>query len=173
MTVAHWLEANAPGFRDLSPQEREALAHFCLLWSLFEYEALGGYGDVPAIYRSVARCVDAGVLTAQTFSDGLAYFRARYFSQGTFTPRFQHLHLERPRDPPVVREVLSGQSENPRDVAAAVLIIVFRFRNNLLHGAKWVYELREQDQNFANANAILTRAIDLNRGLPMEPARDG
>lgn len=162
MTVAQWLEASAPGFQDLSPQEREALGHFCLIWSLFEYEALGGHGDVRAIHRSVARWADAGALTAQTFSDGLA-----------FTFRFQHLHLERSGDPPVVRDVLSGQSENPRDVAAAVLIIVFRYRNNLLHGEKWVYELREQDQNFANANAILMRAIDLNRRLPREPARDG
>lgn len=115
MTVAQWLEASAPGFQDLSPQEREALGHFCLIWSLFEYEALGGHGAVRAIHRSVARWADAGALTPQTFSDGLAYFRERYFSQGTFTFRFQHLHLERSGDPPVVRDVLSRQSESPRE----------------------------------------------------------
>jgi hypothetical protein len=31
-----WLLAKAPGFNDLSKEERSAIADFALLWSLFE-----------------------------------------------------------------------------------------------------------------------------------------
>ena len=47
------------------------------------------------------------------------------------------------------------------EVAAALLIIVYRFRNNLLHGVKWAYEIRGQFENFRHANAVLMQAIEL------------
>jgi hypothetical protein len=139
--------------------------HFSLLWSLFEGEVLNGSANVNAIERAVGNWNRAGILTAETFAAEAAYFRMRYYADGDFTYRFHHLHLERSGNPPVVRNVLRGQDAAPESVTAALLIVVFRYRNNLFHGEKWAYQLREQAQNFFHANAVLMRAIELNRRL--------
>ena len=59
------------------------------------------------------------------------------------------------------KKVLQSTDVSPDDVAAAVLIIVYRFRNNLFHGAKWLYEFREQIKNFNHANTALMKAVEL------------
>tara|TARA_B100000614_G_scaffold111617_1_gene100153 strand:- start:1007 stop:1162 length:156 start_codon:yes stop_codon:yes gene_type:complete len=41
-----------------------------------------------------------------------------------------------------------------------VLIIVWRFRNNLFHGEKWAYQLQGQLSNFTHANAVLMRLLE-------------
>lgn len=109
------------------------------------------------------RWAEAGLLTDRTFSEELAYFRDRYYLNGEFIYRFYHLHLEKSGDPQIVRDILSGQSSDAHDAAVAVLIIVYRYRNNFFHGEKWAYALREQDQNFAHANTILMRSIEMAR----------
>jgi hypothetical protein len=40
MNPIDWLCAKAPGFKELSDEERTAIMHFALLWSFFEGEAL-------------------------------------------------------------------------------------------------------------------------------------
>ena len=41
-----------------------------------------------------------------------------------------------------------------------MLIIVWRFRNNLFHGEKWAYQLQGQLSNFTHANAVLMRLLE-------------
>lgn len=163
MNAIPWLEHHAPGFSALSAEERSLLMHFSLLWSLFEGEVLQAAASIATIEAAVQRWNQAGELTEETFSAEIAYFKERYFSRGGFTDRFEHLHLERSGNPKIVPSVLSGQDVSPASIALAVLIIVFRYRNNLFHGEKWAYELRNQKDNFGHANAILMRAIDINR----------
>lgn len=163
LSAIAWLEQHAPGFSDLSEEERGLLMHFSLLWSLFEGEVLNGNASVNTIEQAVGNWNRADILTAETFAAEVAYFRMRYYADGDFTYRFHHLHLERSGNPQVVRDVLSGQDTAPESVTAALLIVVFRYRNNLFHGEKWAYQLREQEQNFVHANAVLMRAIELDR----------
>ena len=137
--------------------------HFSLLWSLFEGEALNTAASVNMIEQAVQRWSGAGVLSPQTFAAEVGYFKERYYSNGAFTYRFDHLHLERSGNPQVVRNFLSGQDAAPASAASTLLIIVFRYRNNLFHGEKWAYQLQEQEQNFSHANDVLMRAIELNR----------
>jgi hypothetical protein len=166
MTTLQWLERNAHGFAELSADERNLIMHFSLLWSLFEGEVLNASANVATIEQAVRRWDQAGLLTTQTFLNEFNYFQERYVKDGKFTCRFPHLHLRGNDQPTVVQDALLGNRATPRDIGFVVLIIVFRFRNNLFHGEKWVYELREQDQNFSHANAILVRAIELNRIMP-------
>lgn len=46
---------------------------------------------------------------------------------------------------------------------SAILIIVLRLPNNLFHGTKWAYGIREQLKNFQNANRILMAVMDMHR----------
>jgi len=42
---------------------------------------------------------------------------------------------------------------------AALLIVVYRLRNNLFHGEKWAYEMKDQRSNFEQANEVLMKAM--------------
>jgi hypothetical protein len=163
MNAIPWLEKHAPGFSGLSATERGLLMDFALLWSLFEGEVLNSAANVDTIEQAVQRWNRAGLLSPQTFAVAASYFRDRYYADGAFTYRFDHLHLERSGNSQVVRNVLSGQDAAPESIASALLIVVYRYRNNLFHGEKWAYQLQEQEQNFSHANEVLMRAVELNR----------
>ena len=170
MIPIDWLEQNAPGFRELSEDERTAITDFSFLWSLFEAKALNERGSTDAIVEATKRWTGKGLLPEDIFEPQVAYFRNRYFADGEFTYHFDHLHLRRNDAPDLVKEVLRNEDADPGEVTAALLIIVCRFRNNLFHGAKWSYELRGQLENFNHANMVLMKAIELHdnsdRGEP-------
>jgi hypothetical protein len=155
-----WLLARAPGFNDLTAEERSAIVDFSMLWSLFEARILHNEGNARSIRAAVVDWYEAGTLQAEAYDAQLAYFRQRYFANGAFTYHFGHLHL-RPNDQkPLVRSVIDGSNDDPVCGVAAVLIVIFRYRNNLFHGMKWQYELAGQLDNFMNANHALMTALD-------------
>ena len=161
MNTIDWLQEYAPGFQALSGPELRAIEEFLLLWSLFEAKVLNEHGSASAIVASSARWARNGQLTAETFGHELAYFRNRYVVDDQFSHHFDHLHLRVNDSARLVRRVLHGEDEAPENIAAAVLIIVYRFRSNLFHGLKWSYALQGQLDNFMHANEALKRAIEL------------
>ncbi len=171
MNAFEWLREYAPGFQDLSDEERLAITEFSFLWSLFEARSLNERGSASAILKSASSWAASGQLTEDRFSRELAYFRDRYVADGKFTRHFDHLHLRKHDEPDLVKRALSRDDVEPRDIAAAVLIIVYRYRNNLFHGVKWSYALQGQFHNFEHANTALIQAIELHDMLtPGEPA---
>lgn len=156
----HWLEANAPGFRELPEPDRRAIFDFAFLWSLFEAQVMGNFARADRIRERVDQWAAAGTLQADHYDGELAYFRDRYFAEGALTYHFPHLGLRPSDHPQLVESVITGANNDPRDRMLAVLMIVWRFRNNLFHGAKWSYQLRDQRENFTHANAILMRLLE-------------
>jgi hypothetical protein len=155
-----WLLARAPGFSDLTAEERSAIIDFSLLWSLFEARILNNAGSANRISRVVASWHEGGTLQAEAYEPQFEYFRHRYFANGNFTYHFENLHL-RPNDHTLlVRSVLDGSNSDPPSRVATVFIVIFRYRNNLFHGTKWQYALAGQLENFANANAALMTALE-------------
>lgn len=165
MIPMEWLATYAPGFQALSPEEREAIMHFSFLWSLFEFEALNRRGGVSALVVVARQWADTDLFTEKSFEPQLAYFRNRYFRDGEFTYHFHHLKLRNGDQPGLVRKVLRNHAAERFEIAAALLIIAYRFRNNLFHGEKWAYQLKGQLENFNHANAILMQGIELHRQL--------
>lgn len=161
MNAIAWLEKKAPGFANLSGEEREAIMQFSLLWSLFESGALKTNGNAKAIVDLTAHWGNQGGLANDSFAQALAYFQNRYVENGGFTYHFGHLHFRNGDRQELVERVLRGETDAPADIAAAVLIIVFRYRNNYLHGMKWAYEMKGQLGNFTTANAALMKALEL------------
>jgi hypothetical protein len=156
-----WLDRYAPGLQALTPEEREAITHFSFLWTMFEGRVLSTRASANAIVKASQQWASNGLLTADKFGQEIAYFRDRYVEDGKFTYHFNHLHLRRNDAPALVKKVLAGKASEPEEIAAAVLIIVYRFRNNLFHGVKWSYELQGQFENFTHANTALMQAIEL------------
>lgn len=135
--------------------------HFVLLWSLFEAKALDTRANASAILSLAHEWQAQGRLDASEFSDQLEHFKTRYFANGQPTDHFNGLHLRNGDNPALVRSVLSGANIDPADSVAALLIVVYRLRNNLFHGLKWSYELRDQLANFNHANSALMGALDI------------
>lgn len=161
MNAIDWLRHHEPGFEELPPHEHEAIMHFSLLWSLFEARALNTHGNARAILALARRWADQDLLADDSFNPELAYFRNRYYAEGQFTYHFAQLHL-RPADQlGLVKSFLKNEPADLAETAAALLIIVYRFRNNLFHGPKWVYQIRGQFENFTHANSLLMKAIEL------------
>lgn len=158
--IIDWLRAKAHGFNRLSNAEVNAISGFSLLWSLFEARILNTDGSTRAICDVVDVWQNAGTLDAQFLDPELAYFRQRYFANGAFTDHFDHLRLQNNNQEALVRAVIDGSNNDPRDHVVTVLIIVYRYRNNLFHGVKWQYKLADQLGNFTIANAVLMKVLD-------------
>ena len=162
MDTTAWLKQYAPGFQGLCPEAREAIKHFLFLWSLFEFEVLRKSGNATAIVRVARRWWDAGLFNDDDpFAQHLAYFRDRYYRDGDFTSHFENLNFRNGDRCDLVEKVLRNETTDRSEIVAALLIIVYRFRNNLFHGEKWAYRLEDQLANFNHANDVLMRAIEL------------
>jgi hypothetical protein len=101
------------------------------------------------------------VLKIEQFQEHIDHFQSRYYQNNQFTFHFPHLRLRQNDNPNLARSVLRKQNTNIGDMIAALLIIVYRLRNNLFHGNKWAYEIRDQRDNFNHANSLLILAMDL------------
>lgn len=155
-----WLEARAPGFLNLPDPDRRAIFDFAFLWSLFEAQIMANFARADRIRERIDAWALDGTLEAEIYDAELAYFRSRYFSDGALTYHFPHLNLRPSDHPALVQAVIEGTNENPRDRMLALLMIVWRLRNNLFHGEKWAYELHDQRENFRHANGVLMRILE-------------
>lgn len=155
-----WLEARAPGFRDIPDADRRAIFDFAFLWSLFEAQIMDNFARADRIRQKVDVWTEAGMLHAELYDAELAHFRNRYFADGALTYHFPFLELRPPDHPELVQAVIEGTNNSPRDRILALLMIVWRLRNNLFHGAKWAYGLRGQRENFTQANSVLMRLLE-------------
>jgi len=163
--IIDWLRANVHGFNHLSNEEVSAISDFSLLWALFESRLLNTEGSVRSICDIVDGWKKDGTLDATSFDPELGYFRQRYFANGAFADNFGHLYLRKNDQEQLVRAVIDGSCDDPRDRVAAILIIIFRYRNNLFHGVKWQYKIAGQLGNFTTANAVLIKVLDRHGGL--------
>lgn len=157
-----WLRANAPGYAVLPVADQEVLAGFLFLWSLFEAKTLGEQGNPDAICAAAERWRDRAPLDAEGMTRALRYFRDRYFAEGGPTAHFHDLRFRSGGHRDLVEAVLAGARDDPVEQAAAVLLIVYRLRNNLFHGVKWQYGLAGQRDNFEHANHALMAALTVN-----------
>lgn len=155
-----WLEERAPGFKNLPDADRRVIFDFSFLWSLFEAQIMENFARADRIREKVDAWAADGTLEAAQYDLQLAYFRNRYFADGALTHHFPYLDLRPADHPALVQAVIEGANDDPRDRMLALLMIVWRLRNNLFHGAKWAYQLRDQRENFTQANSVLMRMLE-------------
>lgn len=165
MTPAQeWLSGNVGGYAALDPKDRQAIYDFALLWSLFEACVLECEASVPTIESKIGLAGDIQGIDLTPFEEALVYFRDRYFEVSNPGPRFESLwpgtkKAGRERVAAVFGDVNSG----PSDKLIALLIIVYRLRNNLFHGEKWANSFVDQHGNFTHAGTVLMRTMEMCR----------
>lgn len=160
-----WLIKEVPVYAALPGPDRDAIKTFALLWILFEAKVMGAEASARKIALAVERWDAAGTLAAELYDAEVAYFRDRYFQNGEFTFRFDKLQLRKWDMPDLIAAGISGDADTPRERVLTVLLIIWRFRNNLFHGAKWAYDLQGQLDNFNHANAVLMQVLERHADL--------
>lgn len=160
MNPIEWVDAHVLGFTNLSAGERDAIMHFSLLWGILEGAVFRPGADAGSMLATARDLQAKGCLNRDDFDNELTYFQNRYVANGAFTEHFRTLYLNgRPRA--LVKSVLKNENNDTCDVVAALLIIVYRFRNNLFHGMKWIDGIQGQLDNFKHANSLLMRVYEL------------
>jgi hypothetical protein len=157
-----WLVENTHGGIELSPDAREAVASFTTMWNFFESTLCENRASVAALTR-ISERFEADRIppgTNQALEDCLAFWQFRYRTPDGFGRRFDGLYF-RPNDKRAqVEAVLNGESDNPREKLLALMIIVFRLRNNLFHGLKSLEMLNDQVENLATASRCLAAVME-------------
>lgn len=159
-----WLDQHE-GFATLGSAEREAIHGFSLVWSLFEAKLLKNEGRVATIVEAVDQLFAAGRVHPEATTEALAYWRGRYWTVDGATDHFEDLRFRANDRRDLVETVLSGAESGDGEVLKALLIIVYRLRNNLFHGFKWAYHFYDQRTNFELASQVLMATIEMHRPL--------
>jgi hypothetical protein len=159
--VQDWLNQHIPGYAELGDEEKSAIMNFSLLWSLFEAQVLGNSASARAIQTKINAWANSGLLKTEEFEKHKVYFTQRYIDGGSPNNRFRHLHLRNRDNPELVRRVLKDETNDISEIVSALLIIVWRYRNNFFHGYKWAYGFKGQLNNFINANELLMRTLEI------------
>lgn len=62
-----------------------------------------------------------------------------------------------------VESVLKRTEHNPVNIIEAILIIIYRLRNNIFHGEKELHTIHLQHDNFNCANRFLAEILTINK----------
>ena len=141
---------------NFSEVDLSSVKDFSLIWNVFE-------NVVCQNNFSIARTEEViknSLIDSTEFNSYLEYFKNRYVSNGTFTNRFQYLHFRNNDRRNLVEDVLLGNNTKNNDIILALLIIVYRYRNNLFHGIKRIQEIDKQRENFENANGVIKTLLN-------------
>ncbi|NOR58799.1 MAG: hypothetical protein GQ474_09785 [Sulfurimonas sp.] len=143
---------------EVDQDSQNAILHFSLLWSLFESKFCNEYASATSIHR---KCEELGeTLDVNHFNAFLIYFKDRYITNNSTNEKFNKLNFRGNDKRELVERVLKSETTNIIETISALLIIVYRLRNNLFHGLKWQYNIQGQYSNFDISNQLLIKALE-------------
>lgn len=138
---------------------QNAILHFSLLWSLFESKFCNEHANATSIYIKCKELEE--IFNNNQFNIFLIYFKDRYITNNSTNEKFNKLNFRGSDKQELVERVLKSETTNNVDIISALLIIVYRLRNNLFHGLKWQYDIQEQYSNFDMSNQLLIKALEI------------
>jgi hypothetical protein len=155
--AATWIAQNTYGGTRLTPEATAAVANFTMMWNLFEGIVCGNDANVRQFEVLAAGLSKAAVAldAMNSIEDCLAFWTLRYRTPEGFADRFLELYFRNNDRREVVEEVLLGQRQSLSDKVLALMLIVYRLRNNLFHGLKTLEMLNDQVHNLNTASRCL------------------
>jgi len=155
-----WMMERHPSLHRSGREQFEHVLHFALMWNMFESSVCNQSASLQALEAAVDELERNNLLGDIEFNSFLSYFQNRYVSNREFTERFPHLRLRSRDREQLVREVLLGNETNPSSVALTCLLIVYRYRNNLFHGIKEIYDIGNQKDLFEQSSMLLAKIME-------------
>jgi hypothetical protein len=160
-----WLKKNAIGGVDLSAEASASVASFTTMWNLFEGVLCDNHATVSEFER-IAQDLGRGPMDLRSTDEldlCLSFWTFRYRTPEGFSNRFAGLSFRRNDRREHVEQVLLGELQTPQEKVLALLIIVYRLRNNLFHGLKTIATLNDQIPNLEMACRCLAAVFELSR----------
>jgi hypothetical protein len=165
-SAKHWINANCFGGDTLRPETIDVISNFTLMWNLFEGVICDNHANIRAFEKIAESIAQRASLSAE-IEDGVRFWSARYFTSAGFNDLFQGLHFS-PRDcREQVEAVLRSEKNDSRSQLLAVMIIIYRLRNNLFHGLKTIDTLNDQVPNLTMACRALAAIMLVSRASIM------
>jgi hypothetical protein len=144
----------------LDEEELRPILFFSLLWNVFESVACNSNANIQTIVKKVNEEHQRLPFNQGNYSESLDYFRSRYIKDGQPTASFRSFSFERNEDwKSRVANVLISNRTETSELITALLVIVYRYRNNLFHGVKDIPTIEGQKTNFENANKVLKQFL--------------
>ncbi|MCJ7553556.1 MAG: hypothetical protein MUO34_06690 [Ignavibacteriaceae bacterium] len=161
--VLDWLNIHFPNVPDFNRDKITAVTDFSLMWNLFESE-LGHNGMNIQRISQIAQIIADKSSGNNFYNDYYQYFKTRYTIDKKTTNEIFNKLAFRPNDQKdFVATVLKSEDQNAENIIKAILIIIYRFRNNLFHGEKELHNIHTQYENFNWANSFLAEILTINK----------
>lgn len=141
---------------DFTEADLTNIKEFALMWNIFEKIVCDTRCTLNTIKRRTAE-IDFDL---SGFEEHLTYFKTRYVEAEQTNERFNYLRINNTAYSELVRSVLLNEEGSEPNQILAMLVIVYRYRNNLFHGNKNIRYLDTQEINFYHANQILCKVLD-------------
>lgn len=152
--AADWIVINTRGGPVLSAEASSAVASFTLMWNLFEEVACNNKASVSAFEQFISIVVSNPInpeIIAELQSC-LSFWKFRYRTPEGFDDRFLGLYFRKGDKQALVEAVLEERVSDLSQEILALVIIIYRLRNNLFHGLKSIGMLNDQIHNLNNAS---------------------
>ena len=133
--------------------EMEEIVVFPLLWSLYEHK----YGNRIMVFEKLKDCLDK----RRSFDSEWMYFQKRYAPNGKINIDHLNALFYRSTGRKFLEKTLVAENCCTPNKVKALLVIIYRLRNNFFHGTKWKRDFEDQHENFRHANKILRKIIEL------------
>ena len=158
ITVIAWLK-NYFDKKELKDKNLEPILHFSLLWNLFEHtfppEQKEPYNErlryLAAEYHKY--------ISEETLNVIYSYFKKRYIIGNEINVLFDKL-LFKKKEYEECQKILLSDNPHKEDRLKCVLLIIYRFRNNLFHGNKNPKTLNLYSAQFKVINKFLMSYIE-------------
>ncbi|EJN6713692.1 hypothetical protein RAL01_004397, partial [Vibrio vulnificus] len=162
MRVPEWINTSLSSDINLNEQTLNLVADFTLIWSIFE----AAEDDNSGIINRIAKfSIDAAKdnFDVAIVEAPLEFWTNRYVTQGEVNYSFSQLNFRKDEEKDLVSSVLLGRETLLAAKIHAVLLIIYRLRNNLFHGIKDIALLNEQCDNFEVAIKYLQSLLPYGR----------
>ncbi|CAH6803010.1 conserved hypothetical protein [Vibrio chagasii] len=129
-----------------------SIANFCVMWALFEGTELSDADSaVDELAYVACRLVQRGI----DVTEPLDFWSNRYIDSEKTNGPFDKLGFSHVPHINLVADVLIGNQTDPVKIVHAILLIVYRLRNNLFHGNKDITRIHNQVTNLDMASKTL------------------
>jgi hypothetical protein len=158
-SARNWIASNCVGARGLYPETVDVVSNFTLMWNFFEGTLCNNRASVQT-FETLAQGIAQHQPIRDRLEEAIRFWTSRYCAGSEFKPRFNDLRFRQNDRRGHVEAVLRGEKRDPASQLLAVLIIVYRLRNNLFHGLKKVDGLNDQADNLNMACRTLASVLE-------------
>ncbi|ELA8128123.1 MULTISPECIES: hypothetical protein [Vibrio harveyi group] len=159
--IQQWLRSNIETMTTFSDETYTSISDFSIMWAIFEGTQLKDIAKDKAVVDELEAIAKRVSYNIGSVDYAYNYWSQRYIdSGGQGNEKFEKLGFKYAPHSELVLRVLKGQAANGDEFVHALLLIVYRLRNNLFHGEKDMTKINGQVENLTYGALVLKDVIE-------------